>query len=130
VAPGRPASGGSAKFRPTAGWGRPGTGGGGALGPRGPIPVLGWGREETGEGRRRRPATVAAATVLPARWRLCGEQEHAGELGGVQRKVGERLIWRAVDRSPELAMAANNGAGGAQGGGGAGVRRGEGAFGL
>jgi hypothetical protein len=30
----------------------------------------------------------------------------------VQRKVRERLIWRAVDRSPELAVAANNGAGG------------------
>jgi hypothetical protein len=43
---GRPASGGPAKFRPTVGRGRPGTGGGGALGPRGPILGVGWGREE------------------------------------------------------------------------------------
>jgi hypothetical protein len=48
VAPGQPASGGPAKFRPTAGRGRPGIGGEGALGPRGPIPVLGCGGERVG----------------------------------------------------------------------------------
>jgi hypothetical protein len=96
------------------------------LGPWGPIPVLARGGEEAGEGRRRRPATVATATVLSARWQLCGEQEQASELGGVQRKVGEGLICRAVDWSPDLAVSANNGAGGAQGGGGACVRRGKG----
>jgi hypothetical protein len=81
VAPGAPASGGSAKFRPTAGRGRPGTGGGGALGPRGPIPVLGWGREESGEGRRRRPGTVAAAAGIPAAWARCRGHGAVGELG-------------------------------------------------
>jgi hypothetical protein len=40
---------------------RPGTGGGGSLGPWGPIPVLARGGEEVGEGRRRRPGTVAEA---------------------------------------------------------------------
>jgi hypothetical protein len=82
------------------------------------------GQGATGEVGRRRPGAVAAAAVLPVRWRLHGDNGYASELGGVQRKVRERLFWRAVDRSPELARAANNGAGGAQGGGGAGMRRG------
>jgi hypothetical protein len=69
--PGRPGSGGPAKFRPTAGWGRPGTGGGGSLGPRGPIPGLSCGGERAGEGRRRRPGTVTAAAGIPAAWARC-----------------------------------------------------------
>jgi hypothetical protein len=81
VAPGRPASSGPAKFRPTAGRGRPGTGVGGALGPRGPIPVLGWGREEAGEGQRRRPGLVAAAAGVPAVGFDAGGLGAVGELG-------------------------------------------------
>jgi hypothetical protein len=64
----RPGSGGPAKFRPTADRGRPGTGGGGSLGPRGPIPGLSCGGERAGEGRCRRPGTVAAAAGIPAVW--------------------------------------------------------------
>jgi hypothetical protein len=70
--PWRPGSGGPAKFRPTAGRGRPGTGGGGSLGPWGPIPVLARGGEEVSEGRHRRPAAVAAASYCTGAVGLCG----------------------------------------------------------
>jgi hypothetical protein len=65
--PWRPGSGGPAKFWPTAGRGRPGMGGGGSLGPRGPIPGLSCGGERDVEGRCRRPGTVAAAACVPTR---------------------------------------------------------------
>jgi hypothetical protein len=81
VAPGVPGSGGPAKFRPTAGRGRPGTGGGGALGPRGPIPVLVWGREDSSEGWNRRPGTVAIAAGILAAWARCRGPGAVGELG-------------------------------------------------
>jgi hypothetical protein len=92
VVPGRPASGGPAKFRPTVGRGRPGTGGGGALGPRGPILGVGWDREEAGEGRRRRPGTVAAASCCAGGVMGLQGRRHAGELGHVQGKVGRGLF--------------------------------------
>jgi hypothetical protein len=60
-------SGGLAKFRRTAGRGRPGAGGGGALGPWGPISVLAWAGEGPARQVRRRPGAVAAAACVPTR---------------------------------------------------------------
>jgi hypothetical protein len=48
---------------------------------------------------------VAATTAVPAKWRLCGGDGYVGELGWVQGKVGEILIWCAAGRtrsSPRL----------------------------
>jgi hypothetical protein len=103
--PRAPAGGGPAKFRRTAGRGRPGAGGDWPLGPRGPIPGLGCGGEGPARRVRRRPAASAAATAIPARLRLGGGNGHTGDLGEVQGKVGKGLLWCAADRawsSPRL----------------------------
>jgi hypothetical protein len=110
VAPGWPASGGPAKFRLTAGLGRPGTGGGGALGLRGPVPGLRWGREKAGEGRRRRPGTVAAAACCTGGVTGLRGRRRTGELMQVQGKVGTRSVWGCSQPEPELAAAACSGA--------------------
>jgi hypothetical protein len=92
VAPGRPGSGSPTKFRPTAGRGQPGTGGGGALGPKGPIRGVVWAGEGAGEGRRRRPGTVAAAACCAGGVIGLWGRRHTGELGHVQGKVGRGLF--------------------------------------
>jgi hypothetical protein len=76
VAPGRSTSGGPAKFRPTAGRGRPGTGGGESKGCCGPILGVGW-----GQGGVRRGAAPAARPG--GRRGLC-----AGEVGSMQGAWG------------------------------------------
>jgi hypothetical protein len=113
--PWRPGSGGPAKFRPTAGRGRPGTGGGGSLGPKGPIPGVGWGREKAGEGRRRRPGPVAAATVLFRRGRLGRGWWTGGELWWMQGKVGNSLFWCATGQRWQLCRRGGHGASGRPG---------------
>jgi hypothetical protein len=81
VAPGHGRRRGEAKFWRAAVRGWPGAGGGGTLGPRGPIPGLGCGGGGVGEVGRRRPGPVAAAAGIPAGWRLCGSRGAVGELG-------------------------------------------------
>jgi hypothetical protein len=94
-----PAGGGPAKFQRTAGRDRPGTGGDQPSGFWGSILGLGWAGGGPAWWGRRRPAAVAAAAAVPARWRFSGGNGHAGELGEVQGKVGEGLLWCAADRA-------------------------------
>jgi hypothetical protein len=69
------------------------------LGPRGLIPGLGCGGGGPARWGCRRPAEVAVAAAVPARWRFSGGNGHASELGEVQGKVGEGLFGPAAGRN-------------------------------
>jgi hypothetical protein len=88
-----------AKFRRTAGRGRPGTCGDRPSGPRGPVPGLGCGGGGAGEVGRRRPGAVAAAACCAGEVGRRDEKRQAGELGEVQGTVGEGLFGPGAGRN-------------------------------
>jgi hypothetical protein len=70
-----------------------------------------WGRKRGGDGvgelARRHQAAAAAVARAPARWRLRGESEQAGELWQVQEEVETALVGYAAGRAREFAAAAS-----------------------
>jgi hypothetical protein len=83
----------------TAGPGRPGTGGGGALGPRGPIPVLGCSGERADGVWRRRQRLPTTATPVPARLRPGQGKGWLRKLLQMRGKVENNPFWCAAGRS-------------------------------
>jgi hypothetical protein len=123
VVPGRPGSGGPAKFRRAAAGLDQGRAWGGAKGPRGPVPGLGRGWERAGVVRRRRSGAGAAAVDVPARWGCAGDLGKVWGLEWVPRKVGESSLGCTANRARSSTAAASNGAGGGSVRGMAGTRR-------
>jgi hypothetical protein len=124
VAPGWPASGGPAKFWPTAGRGRPGTGGGGSLGTDSRA------RSEWGGGRRgAAPAARPGGRCdLPAPARAAQERlaNGAASFGGCKGRWGRACFGAQPAGGGSSAGAAAMAPAGVQASGREVVRKGEG----
>jgi hypothetical protein len=109
VAPGRPGSGGPAKFRRSAAGLGQGRAWGGARDHWGAIWGLGRGRERAGEGRRRRQGLVAAAACRAGGVIGLRGRRRVGELMQVQGKVAKVFIWTSSRPALEFTAAAIHG---------------------